>query len=303
MGKKLTPKLAREKSKKKKLEIVKEEETTEGVNEFLDDSVVETVDNKQLAVISEESKSREAVQEVLPEDLKDKDLRKVVQDLRQSIDKNIFEIARVLYFIKENQEYKEWGYASFQNYIEEEFSNKARSAFYYVSMHEKLIKLAKNKEQADAIKSIGYTKAKEILTIATPESLDEWIKTAKKCGTNQVIELVKKEKKEDKTDKPGKAKAAEIDEIHKINFKLFNEQFDIVEQALSRASEQSGSKDKGYNLQLICMEYLATSDLQDDPRKNLEKHLQKFCELAKIKVVAMDRDTNEVLLGKELLQE
>lgn len=88
-----------------------------------------------------------------------------------------------------------------------------------------------------------------------------------------------------------------------FQFTCFDESIELVEQALVRAGELSHSEVKGYNIGLICMDFVATNDWgkAKDPKARL-RYLAKVERLLGVKIVAFDEKIEKVVYGLPTLK-
>ncbi len=78
------------------------------------------------------------------------------------------------------------------------------------------------------------------------------------------------------------------------NFKLFKEQQEIVEAALARAQELSGSNVPSHNLSVICQDFLATNLFGKPGPDQAIRFLAKYEKLLNVRIVVIDQDDDPI---------
>jgi hypothetical protein len=269
-----------------------------------------------LMAVKESSKKKKDVTEFIPEEFKNLDLRNEVVQLVRNISTNQFHLGKLLYYIDVNELYREWGYQNFSKYlVSNEVGN--RRLRYLVDLHKWFITDIKDPEKIDAIKELGWSKAKEIQRVATDsKALDMWID----CATNMNlldltdavrIELEKKKVTSDNRpvdEIPDKKEAAVEDgpetkeELKMWSCKLYPEEYEIVNRMMEVAKKETKSSWDGRNLALVAQEFLMDADLNSGNREdNIKKYLTKIEERFDIRLIAIDNKADKVFFGAELL--
>jgi hypothetical protein len=154
------------------------------------------------------------------------------------------EVARVL-FAKSHSEFAD--YKNFREYVENHglcYSNAMR----YGTIYRKLVDLD---IPWSAFEAIGWTKVLILLDVVTKDNIKAWVAKAKEMNFHSLEALVKAEKQMGKAGIEQKPKA-----ITTKTFKLHQDQKEIVEDALAKAREETGSVFETVNLEAICQSYL-----------------------------------------------
>lgn len=312
--KKANAKTARKKTAKKATKktasaapALKNDTVVEG-DEFSNPELLQDVSSADLQVVGEQAaKETQAVERYLPPELEQMDLRKKVIDLRREVDNGSFEIGKILYFIKANEEHKEWGFETFADYVNSEEAGQKRRVRYLVELHEWFEKDIKDKPRIEAIKALGWSKAIQVKkaiadTEDREEAVDNWVDRAGELSLKKLTDTVKEETaKSAPTGETDHTKPVNADETHKMTFSLYNEQYESVIRALDVAKKDSNSEVPSQNLSLICQQFLMDADMGKNFEESRMKWLPKLEERFKIKLVAVDSDTDEVIYGQELL--
>ncbi len=98
-------------------------------------------------------------------------------------------IAHGLAKMKSSQYYRELGYAGLLEYAEAEFGFACRKTQQLARAGEKLHDLPKL-DQAFALGALGWTKVRTVVTVATPDNEDEWLRLAAETTSRELEELV-----------------------------------------------------------------------------------------------------------------
>jgi hypothetical protein len=175
--------------------------------------------------------------------------RDLVAKLIEDTEFSFFKLGGVLSVINANGWYEPYG--SFKEYVEHEHGIKYRNARYFISIYETLVEANIPWEK---VKTIGWTKLKELLPVLSTENVDKWVEIANKNSTLQLIELVKSEKDQ------GTAETAETDSEPKtvttMTFKVHDDQKATVKAAIEKAQKEAGTDVATVALEFICIDYL-----------------------------------------------
>jgi hypothetical protein len=170
-------------------------------------------------------------------------------------DEHFIELGQYLCEVRAGQYWRLDDLKSFDEFLEKRFPESRRKAYYLMTIHETLTKVPKRQ-----LREVGWSKAVELAKVARRdrEEFD--------CATwlHKARELPKEEfKREVETHMTGRV--TEPWEI--IYFKLFKTQLPVVEQALETAALMLGTaKSRGYCLEMICADFLAGANLENqDP--------------------------------------
>lgn len=153
----------------------------------------------------------------------------------------------LLYEISRKNYWSEWGFKTFDEYIEKELEFKRRKAFYLIIIYEKfVIELGLPLKE---LRNIEWSKAKELLKVITKENYKSLFAECKKKSVVEIHDMVLKMR--------GKSTAIVSESFIPVHFSLTKEQSDNVEHALKIASEMAGSEKRGNLLDLIATDFLA----------------------------------------------
>lgn len=169
-------------------------------------------------------------------------------------DVRFVELGEYLCEIRAAQHWRLENLVSFDDFLEKRFPGSRRKAYYLMAVHEHLPSKIK-----PSLKTIGFSKGIELTRVARAdgERFDSatWVHKAAHHSKEQFKHEVEKHLS---------GKNIEPSEI--IYFKLFRSQIPIIESALEAASRMLGSdRSRGYCLEMICADFLAGANLDQDP--------------------------------------
>lgn len=196
-----------------------------------------------------------------------------VSALMEDVELNYFQIGGFLARIQDESWWSENGAKSFREYLEKELGFAYRKSMYLVQIYKNLVNAGVSWEH---IKSIGWTKMKEISDLINSDNVEDWVAKAKDMTVLQLIAYVKSVKlgDSDPSEKGGKSEASHA--ITTMTFKLHPDQRDVVEQALDTAKNNHGTDVGTVALQKICETYLtddAPAQMLEAPAASMEEFL------------------------------
>ena len=159
-------------------------------------------------------------------------------------------------------------YPTFRAYIEQEHGLEYRKATYWIAIYNAL---AKSDVPWEKIKTVGWTKLKEIAKVLTVENVDDWVEKAEKVNTLTLHDMVKKETEGGTTDD---GTPAETEKVTTKTFKVHAGQKEVIEAAIKKAREVSGTEVDTMALEYICQDFLGGSGAQNSsmtPAQQLAK--------------------------------
>ena len=145
---------------------------------------------------------------------------------------------------------------SFDEFLEKRFPESRRKAYYLMAIHENLKRVPKQQ-----LREVGWSKAVELVKVARRDGEDfdcaTWLHKAKEFS---------KEGFKGEVEHHLTGKETEPWEI--IYFKVYKSQLPVVEQALETAALMLGSdKSRGYCLEMICADFLAGANFEENSDK------------------------------------
>jgi len=154
---------------------------------------------------------------------------------------------------------------SFDEFLERRFPESRRKAYYLMSIHEHLPPQARKD-----LKEIGWTKGRELAKLARRDGQHficaPWVHKARTMPKEDFRREVEKELT---------GKAEEASEL--IYFKVYKSQIPVIEQAIETAALMLGSdKSRGYCLEMICADFLAGANLDNQAPETLLYSMTRF---------------------------
>ena len=181
-------------------------------------------------------------------------------------DTRFVELGRYLCEVRAGQYWRVEHVRSFDEFLEKRFPESRRKAYYLMSIHEHLPPQARKE-----LKEVGWTKGLELAKIARRDrqrfDCATWLHKAREMPKEEFKQEVEKE-----------LTGQETEPWEIINFKLYKSQIPVVEQAIETAALMLGSdKSRGYCLEMICADFLAGANLEnEDPDVLLHSALRFF---------------------------
>jgi len=200
-------------------------------------------------------------------------------------DTKFVELGRYLCEVRAGQYWRLENLKSFDEFLERRFPESRRKAYYLMSIHEQL-----PPEARKDLKQVGWTKGLELAKLARRHGKDfdcaTWLHKARELPKESFKQAVEKD-----------LNGSESEPWEILYFKVYRSQIPVIEQAIETAGKMLGSdKARGYCLEMICADFLAGANLDNqDPAALLqsvrrvfeflpESQRQAFLELANEKV-------------------
>jgi hypothetical protein len=181
-------------------------------------------------------------------------------------DTRFVELGRYLCEVRTGQYWRVENVKSFEEFLARRFPESRRKAYYLMSIHEHLPPHARKE-----LKEVGWTKGLELAKIARRDRQDFdcaiWLHKAREMTTEQFKQEVEKE-----------LTGRETEPWEIVYFKLYKSQMPVVEQALEIAALMLGTdRSRGYCLEMICSDFLAGANLENEnPEILLQSALRFF---------------------------
>ena len=180
-------------------------------------------------------------------------------------DTRFVELGRYLCEVRAGQYWRLEKLSSFDDFLTRRFPESRRKAYYLMSIHENLPPQARKE-----LKNVGWTKGLELAKLARAEGqrfdCATWMHKAREMPKEEFRREVEKELT---------GRETEPHEI--IYFKVYKSQIPIVEQALETAALMLGTdKSRGYCLEMICADFLAGAQLDNEDPSLLLQSMSRF---------------------------
>jgi hypothetical protein len=213
------------------------------------------------------------------------DVRGAILKFKNRIEKDFMKIAGLLYRVRKHGLHKDWNYDCFEDYVEDELGFKRRKALYFINIWKEL-KIRMDVE-SDKLNKLGWTKTKEIVQLDNKNDKKELI--SESLDNDLTVKEVKRKVKEKNS-----GDDEDVEHPENISFKVYDEQKDIINQAIKKASKEANSDKRGHILELICLHYLSSSFGGQEVQFLLDRIEDVF---ENIEIRAVDDSTGEVVYG------
>src|SRR5580658_9149401 len=180
-------------------------------------------------------------------------------------DTRFVELGRYLCEVRAGQYWRVENVKSFDEFLERRFPESRRKAYYLMSIHEHLPPQARRE-----LKQVGWTKGLELAKIAKRDRQQFesaiWLHKAREMPKEQFKQEVEKE-----------LTGQETEPWEIIYFKLYKSQQPVVEQAIETAALMLGTdRSRGYCLEMICADFLAGANLENENPEILLNSISRF---------------------------
>src|SRR6184192_1462728 len=180
-------------------------------------------------------------------------------------DTRFVELGRYLCEVRTGQYWRLEKLKSFDEFLERRFPESRRKAYYLMSIHEHLPPQARRE-----LKEVGWTKGLELAKVARRDGQEfdcaTWLHKARSLPKDEFKREVEKE-----------LTGRETEPWEIIYFKLYKTQIPIIEQAIETAAMMLGTdKSRGYCLEMICADFLAGANLENEDPMVLLRSMSRF---------------------------
>ena len=175
------------------------------------------------------------------------------------------ELGRYLCEVRAGQYWRVENVKSFDEFLARRFPESRRKAYYLMSIHEHLPPQARR-----GLKEIGWTKGLELAKIARRDRQNfecaTWLHKAREMAKEQFKHEVEKE-----------LTGRDTEPVEIIYFKLYKSQIPVIEQAIETAALMLGTdRSRGYCLEMICADFLAGANLENENSEVLLQSALRF---------------------------
>jgi hypothetical protein len=180
-------------------------------------------------------------------------------------DTKFVELGKHLCEVRAGQYWRLENLTSFDEFLERRFPESRRKAYYLMSIHEHLPPQVKKE-----LHQVGWTKGLELAKLARKQGQQfesaTWLHKARQMPKGEFKRAVEKEMT---------GKDSEPSEL--IYFKVYKSQIPVIERAIETAALMLGSdKSRGYCLEMICADFLAGANLEDNNPEILLQSLSRY---------------------------
>lgn len=183
------------------------------------------------------------------ENLTSKKALEVLPQLLANIDNSFFAVGGIMARVHEESWWKDAGFESFKDYVEEECGQSYRTTMYWVGIYNDIVTAG---VPFEAVADIGWSKLKEISGMLTPENYDEWLTRAREMSLKQLIEFVKAMKSGGSSSEETGGVDTTVNDVKNYTFKLHEDQKCSVDAAVQSAMEAVGTEYPAVAITHIC---------------------------------------------------
>jgi hypothetical protein len=106
------------------------------------------------------------------------------------------------------------------------------------------------------VKSLGWSKLKEISSVITKKNVKVWVKKAEGVSVIALVALVRASKA-DSTGSGDSVDPGATPDVSSMAFKVHKDQKEVIVAAVDKAKEEVGTEHSNAALEAICLDYLA----------------------------------------------
>lgn len=172
------------------------------------------------------------------------ELRNAILESVHSIDRNFLSLARNLHDVFKIRKYMDWGFATYEDYVNTELQFSYRKAKHLTNVWEKVEELDLDHAK---VEEIGWSKAAEIIKVMDKDNADEWLEKARESSFHALEDEVK--------DVKGRKSRAE-GKPTKMVLNIDENIYGIMEDAIIEAKRIHDTDDNMIALSQICGEWL-----------------------------------------------
>jgi hypothetical protein len=159
----------------------------------------------------------------------------------------------LLYEIKKRSYFTDWGFESFEDYVESELQFKKRKATYLIDIYQKFV--VELGLEIDDLKDLEWSKAKEVLSFIDKGNKAKVLKKLRSSTFNEIREYSKKMR--------SKGKGGDTT-YKRLSLTLTDDQYANVTSALEIMGKVAGTDNNGSIIDAICAEWLAAREDDED---------------------------------------
>jgi len=150
------------------------------------------------------------------------------------------------------QAHSDWwdGCETFKEYVNTKVALHYRKVMYLIEIH---VCLVDNKIEWDTVKSIGWTKLKELVKVLTPDNVEDWVAKAKVMTTLQLKDAVKAHLA---SLNGGEEDPGITSDVTTMTFKVHADQKEQIRLALDKAKAELNTEVDTVALEGLCTAYL-----------------------------------------------
>ena len=178
---------------------------------------------------------------------------KAASTLEDDVEFSYFRLGGILNRINSEGWYADEEFAKFSDFVEATFGIKRAKAMYLIKIYNDLVA---SEIPWTAVKSLGWSKLKEISSVITKKNVKGWVKKAEGISVIALIALVRASKA-DSTGSGDSTDPGATPDISSMAFKVHKDQKEVITEAVDKAKEEIGTDHANAALESICLGYLA----------------------------------------------
>jgi hypothetical protein len=187
-------------------------------------------------------------------------------------------------------------YKSMKEYLQNEVAYSERKAHYLTDIYDKF---EEELGVLDKVKSVGWTKLKELVDVVNKDNYEDWYEHAQENSVRDLQKLVKEEKiRLGLVDIPS-PEGLETEQTKRVPLSFFPDQLNNFNQALAMAREVQDTDNKSELVNLICLDFIASNQELASADVGMEALLHKMEEQLGVRMVVFQDD--EMVYGKDTL--
>lgn len=221
----------------------------------------------------------EAKNIVLPDSGK---IRERILVLKNLIDQTYWEMAELVYGVFKHKTYKEWGFDTFNEYIESDVRVSARKGRYLAQIYSWFA--IQNPDLKDEVKELGWWQAKELVGIKEPEEVKSLAEKAKESSAREFVDHMKKYRQQ----QDGSPPPVETELLQTLSFKIPNVEVRTIEEALDMAQNITGGA-RSKALAYIALEFTASYTVQEDKKIDIADALSRYERITGLSLIAIEK--------------
>ncbi len=190
------------------------------------------------------------------------------------------EMAQSLYRVQLCEDWKKWGFKSFEEYVEKELKLDAREVRYWKAIYKTFIlTLGMDGER---LKGMHWSKLRYLVPVVNAKNVETWLARAEKLTQTQLEEAV------------GEARAGREpdDDVKMDRFKcpVTEDEKRTIEAALEAAKKiaPTGNERLGHLLEMVCLDFMG--DHPDTRKEAYASMIARIEQVWHIKLLAIDKE-------------
>jgi hypothetical protein len=229
-------------------------------------------------------------------------VREDVEAMSDAMSVSYLAVGALLGEIRAGSYYEDYGFDTFKEFVETELGFSPQKGRRLINIYQTFV--VDLEVDPEEIIDIGWSKVSAIEPVATEDNVRTLLTQARdntlSTLRDNVNQLQAGNRAED-LDEEETPEDRDPEEVYHKRFTLYDEQEEVVEQALEVAEQEAESDSAGHLLTLICQDYLAgAGDLDEEKVAYYLRQLEDNFDLG---IIALDEDNEEIKYGAETLNE